>query len=221
MRLPDNLDVWIVDDDDATLATLHHALSRCGWDVFAFPSVERLKANLAVASPGCVISDLCIGEEDGLALIQHIHESVWPAPSILISGCLSPTLAARAMRAGVSMVVEKPFSLESLVSEVAAALRQAESVRSQISRQVAARQALSCLTVGQVEVLQQLIDGRPHKQIAARLNIALRTVELRKKQIFEKLQVETFTELLSLVHFSDQERSPLHRCNATAGRLAV
>ena len=49
----------------------------------------------------------------------------------------------------------------------------------------------------------ELIECRPHKQIANRVDVSLRTVEKRKKEIFERLNVGTFTELLGLLKLAD------------------
>lgn len=52
-------------------------------------------------------------------------------------------------------------------------------------------------------MLRELVECRPHKQIANRVDISLRTVEKRKKEIFERLNVGTFTELHGLLQLAD------------------
>jgi FixJ family two-component response regulator len=203
MRLPDSFALWVIDDDETWLSVVETALSRAGWNVQSFASAAAFKSALETASPGCMIADLHIGADDGLALIEHVHASSWPAPAILLSGNLSPRLTARAMRAGVAMAIEKPVAMPDLIQETTAAMRQAESLVAHFTRQEAARQALQRLSEGQRDVLRELLACRPHKQIASQLDIALRTVEKRKREIFEKLSVDTFAELLSLVQLAN------------------
>ncbi|WP_428308527.1 response regulator transcription factor [Lacipirellula sp.] len=203
MQLPPTMDVWVVDDDASILESLDAAFIRAGWATLAFGSVSAFKEQLETSSPGCIVADLHIGEASGMDLIRHVHEVAWPAPAVLISGHLTPTLAVKAMRQGAITVVEKPFGIEELCSEVELArIRGLEMLKAFYHRD-AAREAIGALPDGHRAVLRELVDCRPHKQIATRVDISLRTVEKRKKEIFERLNVGTFTELLNLLQLAD------------------
>jgi FixJ family two-component response regulator len=128
------------------------------------------------------------------------------------------------MRSGVTMVLEKPASLDVVMREVHGAFEQATASLEQFQRKAAAQEALERLPERHHAVLKELIECRPHKQIANRLDIALRTVEKRKKEIFELLSVGTFTEMLALVHLADDAHSPLakpHWQFAQAGQAST
>lgn len=203
MQLPPTMDIWVVDDDASIPESLETAFVRTGWTTLAFNSVEAFKEQLDTSSPGCVVADLHIGEESGMDLIRHVHEVAWPAPAVLISGHLTPTLTVKALRQGAITVVEKPFGIEELCGEVELArIRGLEMLKAYYHRE-AAREAIGALTDGHRAVLRELVECRPHKQIATRVDISLRTVEKRKKEIFERLNVGTFTELLSLLQLAD------------------
>jgi two-component system, LuxR family, response regulator FixJ len=203
MQLPTAMDVWVIDDDDAILESLQGAFARKGWKVAAFSRVADFQRTLELSSPGCVVADFHLGVDSGIDLIRRVHEVAWPAPAILISGELTPTLTVKALREGAITVVEKPIRIEDLCYEVELALRRGVESLQALSHRQAAREALGALSEGHRAVLRELVECRPHKQIANRVDISLRTVEKRKKEIFERLNVDTFTELLGLLQLAE------------------
>ena len=203
MHLPSAMDVWVVDDDASILESLEFAFSNAGWNPQTFSNVGQFKTRLETMAPGCVVADMQIGDESGLDLISHIHATSWPAPSVLISGHLTPTLTMSALRQGTMTVVEKPFALEQLCEEVELArCRGAEMLEAYHHRE-AAREAIDSLPDGHRAVLRELVECRPHKQIASRIDVSLRTVEKRKKEIFERLNATNFVELLNLLKLAN------------------
>lgn len=203
MQAPSTMDVWVVDDDEAILESLQIAFNRAGWNTLAFSSVAEFKAQLELTSPGCVVADYHIGDENGMELIRFVHETAWLAPAVLISGHLTPTLTVKALRQGAITVVEKPIAINYLCAEVDLALQRGLEILKAYYHREAAREALEGLTDGHRAVLRELVECRPHKQIANRVDISLRTVEKRKKEIFERLNVGTFTELLGLLQLAE------------------
>lgn len=203
MQLPPTMDVWVIDDDETILESLEAAFSRAGWNTLAFQNVQDFKAQLERTSPGCIVVDLHIGDDSGMELIRYVHQVSWPAPALLISGHLTPTLTVKALRHGAVTVVEKPIRIEQLCEEVELARSRGLEMLKAYYHREAAREALDSLPEGHRAVLRELIECRPHKQIANRVDISLRTVEKRKKEIFERLNVATFTELLGLLQLAD------------------
>jgi FixJ family two-component response regulator len=215
MRLPTALSVWIVDDDPMLLESLQLAFRRQGWPVETFQSASQARHRLQLESPGCLVVDLQLGADNGIELVRQLREASWPAPAALMSGHLNIHLAVEAMRGGVNIVVEKPFALEHMMREVGGLLAVAAAERDRLQRRLDARQMLAALNPGQRAVLNDLVECRPQKQIASRQGIAVRTVEKRKREIFDRLKVKTFTELLDLVELADA-RPPVATPMATA-----
>jgi two-component system, LuxR family, response regulator FixJ len=203
MQLPSTMEVWVIDDDEAILESLETAFTRSGWNTLAFSSVAEFKSQLQLTSPGCIVADLHLGDDSGMDLIRHVHEVAWPAPAVLISGHLTPTLTVKALRQGAVTVVEKPIHIDNLCEEVELARNLGLDMLKAYYHREAAREAIDSLPEGHRAVLRELVECRPHKQIANRVDISLRTVEKRKKEIFERLNVATFTELLGLLQLAD------------------
>ena len=193
------MDVWVVDDDASIIESLAIAFSNAGWNPQTFSSVQQFKRRLETMAPGCVVADMQIGDDSGLDLIKHVHATSWPAPAVLISGHLTPTLTMTALRHGTMTVVEKPFAIEQLCAEVGLARCRGAELLKAIHHREAAREAIDALPDGHRAVLRELVECRPHKQIASRVDISLRTVEKRKKEIFERLNTTNFVELLNLL----------------------
>lgn len=215
MRLPTGLPIWIVDDDPILLDALQFALRRQGWLIETFQSASQVRHRLLGDAPGCLVVDLQLGDDNGMTLVQQVREATWPAPAILMSGHLNIQLAVQAMRGGMNVVVEKPFMLEEMAREVATLLEAAAAELAKLQRREEARRSIEALTSGQQAVLNDLIECRPQKQIASRQGIAVRTVEKRKREIFDRLHVKTFTELLDLVLLADA-RTPQPQSAAAA-----
>jgi two-component system, LuxR family, response regulator FixJ len=203
MQLPSTMEVWVIDDDEAILESLETAFTRSGWNTLAFSRVAEFKSQLELTSPGCIVADFHLGDDSGMDLIRHVHEVAWPAPAVLISGHLTPTLTVKALRQGAVTVVEKPIRIDNLCEEVELARNRGLDMLKAYYHREAAREALDSLPEGHRAVLRELVECRPHKQIANRVDISLRTVEKRKKEIYERLNVATFTELLGLLQLAD------------------
>ncbi|MGE0761515.1 MAG: response regulator transcription factor [Pirellulaceae bacterium] len=183
MRLPVASDVWIVDDELPTLNFLARALQGDGRSVVCCSSADELRARLIHDVPACLVTDLRLGVQNGLDLVYELWRTVWPVPSILISGHLNIPLAVEAVRSGLLSVLEKPVSMELLRQEVGTALQKARDKVDQLCRQQLARDRLARLSDSHRQVMQHLLLCTPHKCIASRLQIALRTVEKRRQEI--------------------------------------
>lgn len=208
------MDVWVVDDDESIIESLAFAFSKAGWNPQTFSSADQFKTRLKSMAPGCVVADMQIGNESGLELIKHVHETSWPAPAVLISGHLTPTLTMTALRHGTMTVVEKPFAIEQLCTEVELARCRGMEMLKAYHYREAAREAIDALPDGHRAVLRELVECRPHKQIASRVDVSLRTVEKRKKEIFERLNTTNFVELLNLIKLADWDNGA--SCNQQA-----
>jgi two-component system response regulator DctR len=58
---------------------------------------------------------------------------------------------------------------------------------------------LDGLTERERDVMRQVIDGRPNKLIADALGISVRTVEVHRARVFEKMGVKSAVELANLL----------------------
>ena len=114
---------------------------------------------------------------------------------IFLTGHGDVPTAVAAVKRGAFDFVEKPFSNNALVDRIEQALAAsaAELARRREQRALARRTA--DLTEREAEVMRLVIDGRPNKLIADALGISVRTVEVHRARVFEKMNVKSAVEL--------------------------
>jgi FixJ family two-component response regulator len=190
--------VHLVDDDPEVLESLAVLLRSHGWHAVPHGSAEALLAALdAGAEAGCVIADVRMPGMDGLAL-QAVLAARGGIPVLIVTAHADVPTAVRAMRAGAADLIEKPYDAERLLAAVAAA--QAAGVRRRaISRARADAQArLAQLSVREREVMDLLLQGRSNKLVAIALGISVRTAEVHRANLLEKLRVRDLPALVRL-----------------------
>lgn len=193
--------VFILCDESDVRQSLVDLFQSTGLQVEIFASREDLMAALSADRPGCVVIDLHLGQTSGLEVIRALAAQSPPRPVLIVAQ--DPTMAevVEAFRAGACDVFALPLPKDSL------ALRAQTAIASDIPRRrhhlhwLAVRERLARLTPPELEVVKLLTEGLLNKQIAARLNVAVRTIELRRANIFRKMEVASLGDLLRLVIF--------------------
>jgi two-component system response regulator FixJ len=195
--------VHIVDDDPEVLESLAMLLQSHGYAAVAHRSGEHLLAAMdRGAEPGCVIADVRMPGMDGLTLQALLRargqQGRPPVPVLIVTGNADVPMAVRAMRQGAADFVEKPYEADRLVAAVATAL--AQGAREREARRVAAEAAtrLGVLSAREREVLDLLLAGKSNKLVAASLGISVRTAEVHRANLMEKLKVRDLPALVRL-----------------------
>jgi two-component system response regulator DctR len=153
------------------------------------------------AAPSCIVLDVRMPGVSGLVLFERLAERgmLDVLPVIFLTGHGDVPTAVAAVKRGAFDFVEKPFSDNSLVDRVEQALRRSEgAIRLRLRRQ-ARRAMLADLTEREKEVMRPILEGRPNKLIANELHISVRTVEVHRARIFEKMGVKSAVELANLL----------------------
>jgi FixJ family two-component response regulator len=117
---------------------------------------------------------------------------------LFITAYADVPMAVRAMKSGAVEFVEKPFNGQALIEKVQRALRDDAERLERASAAHAVRTRLARLTAKEWEVLRLIRQGCPNKEIATRLDVTPRAVELRRASLMKKLGVGSLPELLHL-----------------------
>ncbi len=199
--------VYLVDDEDVVRDALAWLLRSRRLLSEGFASAEAFEAGLAgraapwPTSPSCLVLDVRMPGTSGLVLFERLAErGLLPAlPVIFLTGHGDVPTAVAAVKRGAFDFVEKPFSNNALVDRVELALQaSAQALLQRRARDTIAR-ALAELTEREREVMQRVIDGRPNKLIADELEISVRTVEVHRARVFDKMNVKSAVELANLL----------------------
>ncbi|MCU0929541.1 MAG: LuxR C-terminal-related transcriptional regulator, partial [Burkholderiaceae bacterium] len=120
-------------------------------------------------------------------------------PVIFLTGHADVPTAVGAVKHGAFDFVEKPFSDNALVDRIEQALAASAAAIAARDRRAALGRAVAELTEREREVMQLVIEGRPNKLIADALDISVRTVEVHRARVFDKMGVKSAVELANLV----------------------
>lgn len=205
MQPTQNATVFIVDDDSSVREALawllrsRHLLSE------AYAGGEEFEAMLAVgytpAQPACVLLDVRMPGMSGLALFDKLVERglAQVMPVIFLTGHADVPTAVDMVKRGAFDFCEKPFSDNALVDRVEQALRSSQEVLAARREKTLLQKRLTELTERERDVMRLVVEGLPNKLIADQLDISVRTVEVHRARVFDKMQVKSAVELANLL----------------------
>jgi two-component system, LuxR family, response regulator FixJ len=179
--------VFVVDDDDGVRQSVLALLRSAGLQARGFPNGEDFLAARMYEQQGCLITDVRLLGMNGLRLLSRVRELGSRMPVIVLTAHADVRIAVEAMHGGALTVLEKPYREQDLWDHVVTALRTDRELRRQQARNETLRERLESLTEKEHQVLQHLARGAPNKVIARALNIAPRTVDLRRQSLLKKM----------------------------------
>lgn len=188
--------VYVVDDDAELRQSLTWLLKSVGLEVRTFASGREFLDGYDPGRPGCVLLDLRMPQMGGLELQEHLLAREFACPIIIITGYAEVPAAVRAMKAGAVDFIEKPFSDQTLVERVQRAIERAVEAHQERQRRRSLSARLGRLTPRETQVMHYVVDGLANKQVAARLGLSERTVEIHRAQVMRKLEVESVADLV-------------------------
>ena len=191
--------VHIIDDDDSVREGLAFLLQCHGIASKSYDSATTFLSDVEQLEPGCIVTDVRMPGLSGEELVERLQSRGVTEPIIVMTGHADVPMAIRALRAGVTDFLEKPFSDEAILSAVRAALARREDrgeIEAERSR-IAAN--LSALSGRETEVLEGLIEGKANKVIAFDLGISARTVEVYRANVMTKMGARALSELVRMV----------------------
>ena len=191
--------VFIVDDDPAMRDSLVLMLRGAGLRARAFVSADEFLANLPTDKSACVVSDVRMPGVEGPELVRKLkvlRGDTWPV--IVITGHADVSLAVQLMKAGVVDFIEKPFDPEQILDCVGRCMASLTSLEADRSARDEARSRLATLTARERQVFDALIEGCSNKEIALRLEISPRTVEIFRAKVMTKMQAPNLSTLVRM-----------------------
>lgn len=200
-----NATVYIVDDDGSVRDALAWLLRSRRLLSEAFPSGEafdlRVSHGFEVSSPSCVLLDVRMAGLSGLAMFEKlISYGLLPTlPVIFLTGHADVPTAVDAVKRGAFDFFEKPFSDNALVDRIEQAIGQSAVALAQRHETISLRTQLEGLTERERNVMRLVVEGLPNKLVADQLDISVRTVEVHRARVFDKMGVKSAVELANLL----------------------
>ena len=188
--------VHVVDDDAAVRDSLRWLLESVGLSVNLYDSAQAFMAKSPDLMCGCVLLDVRLRDMSGLQLQRVLRDNGFWLPILFITGHGDVEMAVQAMKEGAADFFTKPLDEQRLLDSVQSALAQSRHQQEQRLQQMLASQRLALLTPRERQVLERVSAGQINKVIADELHISIKTVEVHRGRIMEKMQAGTLAELL-------------------------
>ncbi len=190
--------VYLVDDDPDVRSAVTLLLKTEDFRVSAFPDAGRLLDAVDGTTPGCAILDVRLPDMDGLNLQRELRNRDIRMPVVFITGHGDIPMAVRAVNEGALDFLEKPFSDDSLIEAVRHALATDAERRAGTAELAQVEERLAALTPRERQVLEALLDGKPNKLIARDLDVSVRTVEIHRGNLMQKMGAKSASHLARL-----------------------
>jgi two-component system response regulator DctR len=197
--------VFIVDDDAGVREALAWLLRSRRLLSEAYDSAEAfeqmLQRGFAPLQPCCLLLDVRMPGMSGLELFDKLVERglVQALPVIFLTGHADVPTAVDAVKRGAFDFCEKPFSDNALVDRIEQALQRSAQTVAQRREKVGLQTRMTELTERERDVMRLVVEGLPNKLIADQLDISVRTVEVHRARVFDKMDVKSAVELANLL----------------------
>ncbi len=191
--------VVVVDDDDGMRDGLRDVLSSVGIDSLGFSSTAELLAEPLPDRPGCLILDVRLPGLSGLDLQAKLNGMGNKLPIVFMTGYADVPMSVRAMKAGATDFLSKPFRDQEMLDAVSVAIERDRARRLELSAANEALKAAASLTPREREVMEAVVKGLLNKQIAHLLDISEVTVKIHRGNVMRKMNVASLADLVRKV----------------------
>ena len=211
MQPTQNAQIFIIDDDAGVREALAWLLrsrrlpSQCFDSADAF--VAQWQPGWLPEQPSCMLLDVRMPGMSGLALFEWLieHKLLAVCPVIFLTGHADIPTAVDAVKRGAFDFCEKPFSDNLLVDRIELALQRSAEVLTKERARQTVQARLDELTDRERDVMRLVVEGLPNKLIADQLDISVRTVEVHRARVFDKMAVKSAVELANLLRGAETE----------------
>ena len=190
---------YLVDDDEAIRDSLSWLLQSRDIDCLTYPTAEAFLDAWTPALAGCILLDIRMDGMSGPELFNLLRERGSLLPVIFLTGHGDVPMAVSALKNGAFDFVEKPCNDNELVNRVVEALKLDATQRAAASSADSVNARLDKLTTRERQVMELILAGKLNKVIADDLQISMRTVEVHRSNLLDKMGVRTAVELAQIL----------------------
>ena len=190
--------VRVIEDDTIISGQFARLDGASGFAVATYPTAGAFLENFDAERPGCLVIDLVLPDMSGIDLLQELARRDCALPVVFMSGMAKVSEAVKAIKLGSIDFLEKPFDMAQMVDAVQKALaidrkrREDGDGRDELLRRFAA------LTPRETEVMEQIVQGAANKEVAARLGLSPKTVEVHRANVMRKTRANSLAELVRM-----------------------
>jgi FixJ family two-component response regulator len=190
--------VIVIDDDASVRAALEDLLGSVGLNARTFSSPQAFLDSDWMDSLGCIVLDIRMPGMSGLDFQRELAALQIRLPIIFISAHADVPMSVRAMKAGASDFLTKPFRDQDLLDAIHEALRNDRVRRRHAAVIDELQERYALLSLGERKVLAFVVAGMLNKQIAAALHVSEVTIKVRRASLMRKLRAASLAELVQI-----------------------
>lgn len=188
--------VIIVDDDEGIRDSLVDILRSVGIETTAFGSTTELLAATIPNRPGCLVLDVRLPGASGLDLQAKLNSMGNRMPIVFMTGYADVPMSVRAMKAGATDFLTKPFRDQEMLDAVMAAVERDRARRSEKEASAELAGLAATLTPREAEVMALVVQGLLNKQIAYQLGVSEITVKIHRGNLMRKMKATSVVDLV-------------------------
>lgn len=189
--------VFVVDDDEAVRQSTAWLIESIGLKVITFTSADEFLENFN-QQQGCIVMDVRMPGMSGLEAQEEMKNRGITLPLIFITGHGDVPMAVRALKRGAFDFIEKPFNDQLLLDSVQRGLKCNSEAMESFIRNESIDKRISALTPREKEVMMRVTEGKPNKVIAHELSVSIKTVEVHRARMMEKMEAGSVAELVKI-----------------------
>lgn len=190
--------VFVVDDDPSMRDSMRWLIESVGLKVEAFANADAFMEQFAGEVPGCLVLDVRMPGTSGMELLDSLKSRGVQLPIIMISGHGDVPMAVQALKRGAMDFLEKPFRDQELLEQIAKAIEVDQTRRSKAESIAGIRSRLEKLTPREREVMELVVAGYANKQVAAKLGLSEKTIEVHRSRVMSKMRAKTLPCLVKM-----------------------
>ena len=183
-------------------------LEEQGYQIQVLSTIESLLREINVEEPGCVF--VCTKQNEVLIyqLIREFKKRKIPQEIVLVAKHVGIKQAVEVVREGAYTVVELPCSKIILLNTVQETIAKSARKLAKRIELLELTRKFQSLTDDEFEVLEALVKGEGNKQMAHLFDVSSRTIDRRKRALFDKINVDSLADLLlSYIRWSQVDKT--------------
>jgi two-component system response regulator FixJ len=200
--------VYIVEDEYPVRHSLGLIMETAGYAYMSFESAEEFLQNYSPGRPGCLLLDVNLPGLNGDELQAELARRKIHLPIIFLTAYGDIPTTVRVIKAGAVDFLTKPVPRDLLIERIEAVLKQEVQIREQSEEQAFGMSQQYGLTSREMEIMTLVVEGHSNKEIARKLGISYRTVEIHRARILKKTGTTTPLELARLCEAANFQLSP-------------
>lgn len=189
----------IVDDDESIRTLWRWLMESNGIEVQTYASAAEFIEAYRDDRGGCLVLDVRLPGMSGLELHEYLKGRGVEIPVVFVTGHGDVPTAVSAMKGGAVDFIQKPFGYREALAIIQRAFERDVAQRGRRAQRAQLEARIMSLTEREREVMHKVVEGKQNKVIAGELEISIKTVEVHRAKVMEKLGAASVAELVQMM----------------------